>query len=168
MNSPSSFEEEGIILIDGNNPESLAQLESKNKIHVVLYFRDSCPHCRQFKPEYMQVQRKVNGFPKKMRDQIQLYAVDLEPSGLDVNTKQKNQAMANRYNIRGVPSVLIFGRNENPYLWEPHTQGLPRNAKTLLAEINSTIFNQKPQTMIKNQGKEEEEDETDEEDYDEE
>lgn len=76
--------------------------KSENKVqahHVILFYRDGCPWCEVFKPEWAKIEKSLGTKAKKY------------------NTNDpKNKDLANKYKVFGVPSIILVdksGAHEN-------------------------------------------------------
>ncbi len=74
----------------------LGQSES-NKVqanHVMLFYRDGCPWCEVFKPEWSKIEKSLGAKAKKY------------------NTNDpKNKDLADKYKVSGVPSIILVDKS---------------------------------------------------------
>lgn len=90
-------------LYDGNNDVTeltSANFQSKvidsDAIWIVEFYAPWCGHCQQFAPEYTKAAKALKGVVKV--------------GGVDMD---KHQGVGSPYNVRGFPTVKIFGLNKN-------------------------------------------------------
>ena len=79
------------------NPTDLTP--GDNEVVVALFYADWCGHCKHFKPEFDKVQTELNGKSGKSGKKLKIVKVDCT----------SNSDLSNKYNVRGFPTVKIFG-----------------------------------------------------------
>lgn len=110
----------GVKIITPNNFDRLV-LQS-NEIWIVEFFAPWCGHCRQLVPEYKKAAKALQGV-------VRVGAVDAD----------EYQELAARFNVRGYPTIKIFGTNKrkpDDYTGQRTSQGFINSA---LSEIKKKI-----------------------------
>lgn len=109
-----------VIMLNSANFKSIV-LDS-NELVFVMFKADWCGHCRSLGPEYAKAAKALKGL-------VKLCAVDMEKDG----------SVGQPYNIKGFPTVKIFGSNKN----SPSDYQAARTAQaivdTALAQLKTLV-----------------------------
>ncbi len=83
-----------VLLIHRSRSQSMSKMDS-----ILLFYRDGCPYCEVFKPEWQKIEKLLGERAKKF------------------NTADPKVAnLASQYKVSGVPSIILLdkeGRHEN-------------------------------------------------------
>ncbi|NGX58271.1 MAG: Disulfide bond reductase DsbH [Chlamydiae bacterium] len=91
-------------------PKSLQQAKAESK-PVLLFFTGSdwCGWCKKLDKEVFQ----TNEFESAMGDKLVYVELDYPlSSNQDTKTKQQNEQLKNKHNIKGYPTVILIDANE--------------------------------------------------------
>jgi thioredoxin 1 len=75
--------------------QTFSEIIHGNKTVLVDFYADWCAPCRAMKPILEEVK-------KKMGDEVTILKIDVD----------RNQAVAENYNITGIPALIIFKKGE--------------------------------------------------------
>ena len=89
---------------------------SKDNINIMYFYTEWCPYCKKAKPEWDKFSQYINNFNKTNKK----YSVTLKSIDCDKDTK-----MANKYNIKGYPTIKLIKDNKvNEYDARPDKDNL--------------------------------------------
>ncbi|GFE53394.1 GNAT family protein [Babesia ovis] len=91
---------QGTVVQDATSNEFKSSLENIRALNVYFFYMDTCPHCRDAKPEYVQ-------FALKFKGAIPAYAVNCNA----------HTDLCSRYNVDKVPQIIAFTPAKKPLVY---------------------------------------------------
>ncbi|GIX82821.1 protein disulfide-isomerase A6 homolog [Caerostris darwini] len=104
------------------NPSTFpSRVLDSDEIWIVEFYAPWCGHCQAIVPEYSKMAAAVKGL-------VKVGAVNAD----------QHQSLGQKYNIRGFPTIKIFGSNKN----KPKDFSGPRTAQGMVDELFKELKNQ--------------------------
>lgn len=120
-----------VVLLDNSNFDK--KVLQDETLWLVEFYAPWCGHCKALSPEYLTVAQKLKGL-------IKIGAVDAD----------KNQELAGRFNVKGYPTLKIFGANKrNPidYTGQRNSESI---IKALIKHIENAALKSDKSVFLKN------------------
>ena len=97
-------------LLENKKHQDVSNVNNRKSQAEILFFHANwCPHCKKAEPEWAAFKEKYNG---KLVNGAELKCTNHDCSDVDSSENVDKQALINKYNIKGYPTIKLITEGE--------------------------------------------------------